>query len=135
MMARKPIDYAEQMQQRKRTLAATSSSPVPETALRPETPKAGTSAGDLPIERIGVAAYRPIRHKTYRQGVDLRPIDRERSERLDLFCLSHKLRLGYRWGLSLYFRAGLQLLDELLTKDEAKAEALLRSLGDGAPNR
>lgn len=85
-----------------------------------------------PAHTIGLSADTPmLKKKVDRQGIDLRPLDRERWARFEMFCLQRRLKLGKKKGLTLYARAGLQLLDELLTKDEAAAERLLRSLGEG----
>lgn len=87
-----------------------------------------------PKPRIGVSADTPIaKKKVDRQGIDLRPIDRERWERFERFCLDRRLRLGKKRGLTQYARAGLHLLDELLTRDADAAEALLRSVAEASP--
>lgn len=87
-----------------------------------------------PKRRIGVSADTPIaKKKVDRQGIDLRPIDRERWERFERFCLDRRLRLGKKRGLTQYARAGLHLLDELLARDADAAEALLRSVAEASP--
>lgn len=81
----------------------------------------------------GVSADRPMaeeKKKVDRQGIDLRPEDRERVIRFEMFCLQNRLKTGKKRGLTLYARAGFQLLEDLISTDRAKAEALLRSLGE-----
>ena len=97
---------------------------------RPAEPQPATP----PKRRIGVSADRPIeKKKVDRQGIDLRPIDRERWTRFEMFCLDRRLRLGKKRGLTQYARAGLQLLDELMSRDAAAAEALLQSVAEASP--
>lgn len=67
--------------------------------------------------------------RTTRQGIDLRPDDRERIRRLELFCVKNQRIVGKKRGLSLYARAGFLLLEELIETDQSKAVELLKRVG------
>jgi hypothetical protein len=98
---------------------------------------ASTGIAEPTIPANGPSADRPIatpapKPKVDRQGIDLRPEDRERVIRFEMFCLQNRLKTGRKRGLTLYARAGFRLLEELIATDKAKAEALLRSVAEVA---
>lgn len=90
--------------------------PTPPPPMNPE-PRVIRPSADTPITE---------KKKVDRQGIDLRPIDRERWMNFEEFTL--RMKLGKKKGLTLYARAGLQLLEELVNSDPAKATELLKSL-------
>jgi hypothetical protein len=89
-----------------------------------ETPPAPVPASTT---AIGPSADRPIEKvKPDRQGIDLRPVDRERIYNFDLLCI--RIKTGKKKGLSLYARAGFVLLEQLIDRDRESAIELLKSV-------
>lgn len=60
----------------------------------------------------------------------MRPVDRERWERFELFCLRNRVKTGRKKGLTLYARAGLQLLEALVVTDPDRAMEVIRRAGE-----
>jgi hypothetical protein len=103
--------------------------PPPNPApLREETTAQAVDAPPISLSADGPIAPQASR-KAERQGIDLRPIDRDRVDRFDLFCLRNRVKIGKKRGLSLYARAGFILLEELIDRDQAAAESILRRAG------
>lgn len=115
--------------------AASNGAPMPITAQGPAPAAVPQVEPEVapPIVN-GPSADRPIapvaKPKVDRQGIDLRPEDRERVIRFEMFCLQNRLKTGRKRGLTLYARAGFRLLEELIATDKARAEALLRSVAE-----
>jgi hypothetical protein len=107
---------------------------VTRESLAYDVERSGTPAAreDLQSGLRTVAAVRPPvpagarNPEIDRLGVNLRPVDRERWERFEIFCMRNHLRTGRKKGLTLYARAGLELLEALVVTDPDRAMDVLR---------
>lgn len=63
-----------------------------------------------------------------RQGISLYLGDEQVIANLDNFLLDRRIRLGVQYGLTLYARAGLRLLHDLVVRDPERALELLRTV-------
>ena len=147
--ARTTVNYAEQIEARRRAAAAVAdAAPVQVSAppaveptpvpMREEAPIGATA--DRPIDApppIAVAALpaaAPVpvaaAKKAKRQGIDLREADQERIYGFDVFCLRSRLKTGKKTGLTLYARAGFELLDRMMKSNPEAAKDLLRAVAE-----
>lgn len=152
---RTTVDYAEQMAERRRAaLEAASMSPdqtqapsalaseaLPKTStdapigVKADTPIALGSALVVPDPPATAASAQPTigekKQKIKRQGIDLREVDQERIYEFDVFCMRNRFKTpGKKTGLTLYARAGFELLDRMMKDDPENAKALLRTVAE-----
>jgi len=146
--ARTTVNYAEQMEARRRAAAAAAAAPVQINAPQIVEPAPVATREEAPI---GVTADRPIAvpqtiavaplpatapvpvaaaKKAKRQGIDLREADQERIYCFDVFCLRSRLKTGKKMGLTLYARAGFELLDRMMKSNPEAAKDLLRAVAE-----
>lgn len=153
---RTTVDYAEQMAERRRA-AMEAVSPLP-APIEPQAPPIYvTSPKSLVDAPIGDKADRPVanqlpertvsdppaeagalhpiveekKRKIKRQGIDLREVDQERIYEFDVFCMRNRFKTpGKKTGLTLYARAGFELLDRMMKTDPENAKALLRTVAE-----
>ena len=153
---RTTVDYAEQMAERRR--AAMEAAPPPpapvetQATLTPavssngptDAPKGATA--DTPIaQQVSAPVAEPPKaspstvpvaeiekkQKIKRQGIDLREVDQERIYEFDVFCMRNRFKTpGKKTGLTLYARAGFELLDRMMKLDPDAAKTLLRTVAE-----
>ena len=154
--ARTSVDYAKQMAERRR--AAMQATSPPPALVEPQAPPTPASSlkdqGDAPIgdkadrpiaQRVSATATEPpkpllstlpvaaVKKKQTikRQGIDLREVDQERIYEFDVFCMRNRFKTpGKKTGLTLYARAGFELLDRMMKTDPENAKALLRTVAE-----
>lgn len=141
-MKNEPMDYAAKQAERKRLLEQAASnpgalnpgfSPAPAAPPASATPVATSTSPTEAMSRTQsptppVARARGPIGQWHRQGISLYPSDDDIVRKIDRLLNQRKIRLGVNPGPSLYARAGLRLLDDIVTRDPDRALDMLRTM-------